>query len=110
MVALDHGGFAQAALNHIRINGSLHQEIHSADFLRLFFKHADEFLADYLSFIFRLHCAGKLFIKTLLRVHTDKIQIIGTIGSEYLFHLVPFVFAKQAVIHKNTGKLFPHSF
>ncbi len=34
VVGLDHSGFtAQAAFHHIRINGSLHQEIHSSDLL-----------------------------------------------------------------------------
>ena len=54
MVALDDRGFtAQAAFHHIRVNGSLYQEVHRSDFLCFFFKYTDEFFPDDLTFLFR---------------------------------------------------------
>ena len=81
VVGLDHSGFtAQAAFHHVRINGSLHQEIHSSDLLCLFLKHADKLLADDLSLFLRLFHAGQPIVEALLRVYTDEVQIIGAVG------------------------------
>ena len=106
MVGLNHCGFsAETALNYIRVNGSLCQEIHSTDFLRLFLKNTDEFLTDNLTLCFRLGHACQLLIVTLLGVDTDKVQVKLAVRSEDLFYLIALIFTKETVIHKYTGQL-----
>jgi len=52
VVALDLGGIAQAALDNIGINRTLHQKTDLADFFSDIFKAADKLLADNLSLLF----------------------------------------------------------
>src|SRR5699024_3849968 len=80
VVGLDHSGFAQTGFDHIRIDGSLYQEIHSADLLCFFLENADELFADDLALLLRLFHAGQLLIEALLRVYTDEVQLIRTFG------------------------------
>ena len=54
MVALDYGGVAGAGLDHVRVDGALHQIVHPADLLGLFLKDADELLTDDLALALRL--------------------------------------------------------
>ena len=106
VVGLDHCGFAaQSTLYHVGINGSLYQEIHGTDLLRLFLEYTDELFADDLSLMLRLGYSGQLAIETLLRIHTDKVQVIITVGTEDCFYLVALVLTEQAVIYKDTGQL-----
>ena len=61
MVRFDHSRLsAQTALYHIRIDGSLCQEIHCSDFLCFFLKYTDEFLTDDLPLLLRLCHACQL--------------------------------------------------
>lgn len=51
VVGLDHCGFsAKSGLYHIRVDGSLCQEIHGSDLLCLFLEDTDKFLSDNFTF------------------------------------------------------------
>ena len=54
----DCGFTAETALYHVRINGSLYEEIDSADFLCFLFKYTDEFFSDNFTFLFGLRNTG----------------------------------------------------
>ena len=79
--------------------------IHGADLLGLFLEYADKFFADDLSLRLRLCHTGQLVIVTLLRIDTDKIQLIRTVRSEYCLYLIALILAKQTMIYKYTGQL-----
>jgi hypothetical protein len=54
-MGLDHCRLAaQTAFYNVWIDGSLYQEVYSADLLCFFFKYTDEFFTDDLTFSFRL--------------------------------------------------------
>ncbi len=109
MVGFDHSRFStQAAFHHVRIDGSLHQEIHGANLFGFFLEYTDEFLADDLAFLFRFRDAGQSLVEAFLCIYPDKVQFIVARRAEHCFHLVSFVFAEQAMIHEHTGQLFPH--
>ena len=54
VVGLDDCGFSQSGFDDVGINGSLYQEVYGANFLCLFFKDTDEFLANDFTLSFRL--------------------------------------------------------
>ena len=106
VMGLDHCGFtAQSALYHIGIDGSLYQEIHGTDLLRLFLEYTDELFADDLSLMLRLGYTCQLAVETLLRIHTDEVQIVIAVGTEDCFYLIALVLTKQTVIYEDTGQL-----
>ena len=105
MVGLDYRRLAQAALNNIRINGSLYQEIHGTNLLGFLLKYPDELLADNLALLLRLGYALELLIETLLHIDPDKIQIVWAIRTEYCLNLIPFILAQKAVVHEYAGQL-----
>ncbi len=107
----DHGRFsAQSALHHVRIDGSLNQKIHGADLPGFLLKDPDKFFPDDLPFTLRLLHSFELFVKTLLGIDADKIQVIGAFRAEYLINFVSLVLPQQAMINKDTGQLIPHCF
>ena len=107
VVGLDHCGFsAKSGLYHIRVDGSLCQEIHGSDLLCLFLEDTDEFLSDNFTFFLRFCHTGKFSIITLLRVDTDKVQVKLSVRSEDLLNLVSFVLSEQTVIDEYASKLF----
>ncbi len=108
MVGFDYGAFSKPAFDHIRIDRSLHQKVHRTDLLCFLLKDTDKFFSNDLSLCFRLRHPRKLLIKPLLGIDTDKIKIIRPILAKYRFHLITFMFAKQPMIHENTGKLLSH--
>ena len=108
MVALDDGRFAaQAALDHIRVDGALCQEIYLTDLLGLFLEHTDELLADDFPLALRLGDACQLAEVALASIHADEVDIkaVGITrakdGTDFLF----LVLAQQAVVHKDAGQL-----
>ena len=104
VMGFDHCGFsAETALYNVWINGSLCQEIYGSDFLCFFFKNADKFFTDDLTFCFRLCYTGKFIIVSLLRIDTDEIQIELSIWSEYAFHFITFVFAEKTMIYTHSS-------
>ena len=107
---LDDSGFAEAGLDDVRIDRTLHQKVHSTDFLCFLFKDADELLADDLALSLRLGHAGKPGIEALLRVDADKVQVIWTVRSEDCLDLIALVLAQQTMINKDAGQLLADRF
>ena len=106
VMGLDHCGFtAQSALYHIGIDGSLYEEIHGTDLLRLFLKYTDELFADDLSLMLRLGYTCQFAIETFLRIHTDEMQVIIAIRSEDCLYFIALVLTEQAVIYEDAGQL-----
>ena len=105
-MGLDHCGFAaQSTLYHVGINGSLYQEIHGTDLLRLFLEDTDELFTDDLSLMLRFGYTCQFAVETFLRIHTDKVQVIITVRTEDCFYLIALILTEQAVIYKDTGQL-----
>ena len=95
MVRFDDSRFAaKSAFYHIRINGSLYQEVYSADFFRFFFKYTDKFFTDDLTFLFRFFYPFEFFIKTILSVYADDVQVVVSVRSEDSFYFIPFIFSQ----------------
>ena len=107
MVALDdHALSAQAGLHHIGIDGTLSQEVHRADFLGLFLKDPDEFLADDLPLVLRLGNASQLAQEARSRVDAAHIHV--ELMLHHLLHMVSLVLPQQSVVHKNARQLIAH--
>ena len=70
-MALDDGGVAAAALDHVGIYGSLRQHVDFAELFRFGFKNADEFLPDDPPLFLRLVDSFQTVQKTLLRIDAD---------------------------------------
>ena len=108
VVALDNSGLtAQTALNDIRVNGTLCQEIHLADLLGLLFKHTDELFADDLALALRLGDTSQFCKVAFAGIHTDKVDIkaVGIARAEYRADLFLLVLTQQTVIHEHAGQL-----
>ncbi len=74
MMGFYHGGLpAQTAFHYIRIDGSLHQKVHSPYLSGLFLEYTDKLSADYLSLLLRLGHSCQPCIKTLLCIDTNEI-------------------------------------
>ena len=71
MMRLNDRRLPETALNHVRIDRSLYEEVYRADFMRRFFKHADKFRADDLALLLGLRNTFELFIEPLLRIDAD---------------------------------------
>ena len=108
VVGLDDRTLAKTALDHIRVDGTLHQEVYGADLLCLFLKNANKLFADNLTFLFGFSDTCKLLIEALLGIDADKVKVIGTIGAKDRFYLIAFVLAEKAVIYEDTSKLLAH--
>ncbi len=110
MMRFDHRRFSKPRFDHIRINSALYKKIHRTDFLCLFFKHPDKLFSNHLSLLLRLGNACKFFVKTLLRVHTDKVQVIRSFRPKNRLYLIALIFAQKTVINKHTCQLPAHRF
>ena len=53
----------------------------------------------------RLGYACQLAVETLLRIHTDEVQIVIAVGTEDCFYLIALILTEQAVIYEDTGQL-----
>ena len=106
MMGFDDGRFsAKSAFHNVRVNRSLYKEIDCPDLLCFFFKYTDKFFSDDFSLLFRLFHACQLAVETLLRIHTDEVQIVIAVGTEDCFYLIAFILTEQAVIYEDTGQL-----
>ncbi len=105
VMALDDGGLAEAALNDVRINRPLHEEIDLADLLRFGFKDTDEFLADDLALLLRLGHSLELFIETRLGVDADKVQVVRAFRAEHGLDLVALILSEETVINEDARQL-----
>ena len=103
VMRFDHRAFPKPAFDHIGINRSLYEKIYRADLLCLFLKYTDKFLSDDLSFCFRLRYSCKFFIKPVLRIDTDEIQIIGSVRPKYCFYLIAFILTQKPMVNKYAG-------
>ena len=107
VVGLDHCGFtAKSALYHIRDRWFPCTRKSTAP---IFFASSSNTRMNSSPMIFLL-CSGsgytcQLAVETLLRIDTDKVQVIITVGTEDCFYLVALVLTEQAVIYKDTGQL-----
>ena len=107
MMTFDDRRISSARLNHIRINGTLHQVIYPSNLFGLFFKYTDKFLANEFAFFLRFGYTGQFRQKTIFCIYPDKIHAFIR---KSRFHFVSFVFAHKTMIHKNTGQLRTHRF
>ncbi len=107
MMAFDHRGRAGSRLDHVRIDRSLHKEIHCADLFCFFFKDPDELRADDLAFLFRVGNAGKFSEEPVLGIDADQIDV--ELFAEDLLDLIPLVLPEKAVIDEDAGQLFADS-
>lgn len=105
VVALDDGGLAEAALDDVRIDRSLHEEVDLADLLRFGLEDTDELLADDLALLLRLGHALELFVEPLLGIDADEVQIVVPAGTEDGFDLIALVLSEEAVIDEDAGEL-----
>ena len=105
-MALDHSSVTGAGLDHIRVNRTLSQVIHLADFFGFRLKDPDEFLADDLPFALRLADAGQLAQKQLFRVDPDEVDV--PLGESCL-NLITLVLAHQTVVYEYAGQLISDS-
>ena len=100
----------ETALNHVRIDRSLYEEVYRADFMRRFFKHADKFRADDLALLLGLRNTFELFIEPLLRIDADEVDVISTGAAEHCLHFVTLILAQKPVIDKDAGQIFADGF
>lgn len=106
VVGLDDCGLAaETALDYVRIDCSLRKEIDSTDFLSFLLEDADEFLADYFTFLLRFGDAGELTVVALLGVDPDKIQVKLAVRTEYLLNLIALILTEKTVVNEHAGKL-----
>src|SRR5690242_20586259 len=110
MMRLDRGArtFDRNAFDDIRVERSLHQEIHRSDFFGLLLKDRYKFIADDFSFSFWIGDAIEPLKKPRARVHNSYLGFKSAL--EKFFDAVFFAFAKQTVIDKNAGELMANGF
>ena len=75
MMALNHSRISGARLDDIGIDGPLCKIIYRSNLLSFRLKHPDKFFSDNFAFRLRLANSGKLVQKSLLRIHSDKVNI-----------------------------------
>ena len=100
VVALDDIRVSGAGFDDVGINGALGKEVllGDAEFQCLVQEHIAKLGADDLPLALGILYALQLVQKTLLGIHTDKMNIPFFEG---VFHLVALIFAHTAVIHKD---------
>ena len=108
VVGLDGSGrtFDRNRLNYIRIDGALAKPLYAINLMCFVVKYFNKCAANGLSFRFWIGQSCQGIVKTLLRIDTNDVQPQVHVGIEYLF---VFIFAKQAIVHKDTGQLLANS-
>ena len=104
----NHTLTAKSRLYYIRVNSSLYKEIYLTDFLSFFLKYSDEFFTYYLTLFFRLAYTCKLWVESVCRIYSDKVQLIVAVRSEYSLNLITFIFSEKSMVNKYTGKVFTY--
>ena len=102
-MALDHRCRRRSAFDNIRIQRSLDQEIHCADFFRFRLKDPNKFFPNNLAFALRFRYAGDSLQKTLGGI--DMHQIDMKLVAESPNDLLRFIFAHEAVIDEYASQL-----
>ncbi|MPN23940.1 hypothetical protein SDC9_171333 [bioreactor metagenome] len=103
MVTLDRACAARPALNHIRIDRALQQELRATELFRFLLKHANKFFTDDLSLSFRLCHTRELAQETFPCVHFDDVERKRVMID--LHDLFRLVLTQKAVVNKYAGHL-----
>ena len=98
MMTLDHGRSSFAAFDHIRVNGSLRQNMYVPQLFRFLFKDPDEFLADDPALSFRLRHACQLFQEALLCIDPDQVHTEAL--PEDPLHILCFALSEEPMVHE----------
>ncbi len=104
VVGLDRRRAGPAAgLDHVRVEGPLHEETDVVELVRLLLEHADELGADQLALAFGIADPGELGQEALLGVHGDERHL--EVIAEGQDDLLALVLAHQTVVDEHTGQL-----
>ena len=107
-MGLHHLGGLGAALNDVRVNGSLAQEIDAVQLSGLLLEHADKLAADDLALLLGIGHVLQLAQETLHRVHIDQVGV--ELVLEHLHHALGLVLSHQAVVHVHANQLIADGF
>ena len=91
------------ALQNIRINGSLRQELDSGQFSGFFFKYPNKFGSDNFPLLFRFGNAGQLVQEPVRRVDINQIGL--HLIAEHFNHLLRLPFTQQSMVDMYTNQL-----
>ena len=101
MVALD-----RSALQNVRVNRPLREELDVVELPGLFLKDANEFADDHLAFLFRIGDADEFVEEAVGRIHVDQVRV--QLLAENLDHLFGFAFAQKPVVDMHADQLPTH--
>ena len=96
------------AFDHIGIKRTLREEFGTADFLRLFLEHVDEFAADEFALFLGVGLARQPRHKPVLGIDDHQRDIVMV--AEQGLDLFALVHAEQAVVDKHAGELLANRF
>ena len=97
MVRLNSFHCFRSALNDIRINRALRQEMDTVQLACFFFKHTDKLRADNLALLLRLGNARQFIQEAVHRVHINEVGV--HLVAEHLHTLLRFSFAQQTMVY-----------
>ncbi len=104
MVCLDAG----FALQDVRPDGALCQELDAVKLSCLVGKYVDELLADDVSLLLRIRNTCQLVEETVNRVYIDEVSV--HLVAENLDDLLGLALAKEAMVYVNRNQLLADSF
>ena len=91
------------ALDHIRVERALREEVHRAHRAGLLLEHVDELRADRLALLLRVGHSGKTGEEALGGVDVDKVE--AEVALEDGADALRFLAAQQAVVDEDAGQL-----
>ena len=106
VVALDAGGLVtvrRGRLDHVGIDGALHQDLRRAELARLALKNADELLAHHPALVFGV--GDPLQGRKELFGSIHRHQFNAHPPAKGTRHLLRFILAQQTIVHKHAGEL-----
>ena len=103
LIVTDGPPVKRDALDHVRIERALGEEIGAADLLRLLLEHVDEELADGLALGLRVGDARERAEEQVLRLHVDERDVV--VVAEQRDDLLGLACAHQAVVDEDAGEL-----
>ena len=103
VMRLDRLRRRRAALDNIRIQRPLRQEIEIVELRRFLLEHVDEFVADDLALLLRIFDAAQLAQETLARIDLDHLHI--ELADERFHDALRFAFAQQAMVDEHASQL-----
>ena len=103
MVGFDYLGCLGPALNNVRVNGSLRQEVDSLQLPCLFFKHADKLSTNDFALLLRVSHAFQFAQETFHGIHIYQVGVHLVL--EYFDYALRFAFSHKTMIYMDTGKL-----